>query len=171
MEIINIKNLVNDINGATFIGIDTVTFPKLSGGKKNPHKDLIKKITSGSSCEVFTNKNSNGYANMVNRRLEEEGKEPFQLKERVWGKRIPNTPVIEHNGKYYLELIFLKAGKTTYELNDKHIDKEDIIGLNDSKEGEQGGLDNKVIIRTVSLDSITGLRINGRNLKGKFVYD
>lgn len=166
----NIKDILDEINGATFLGIDTETFPKLTGGKKNIHKDKIKKIMKGASVEVFTNKNSNGYANMVNRRLEKEGKEPFELKERVWGQRIPNTPVIEHNGKYYLEMIFLNSGNISYEYEENPINKDDIIGLPVSKEGEQGGLEDKVSIRTISFDSIVGLRINGRNLKGKFVY-
>jgi hypothetical protein len=87
---------------------------------------------------------------------------------RAWGTRIPNTPVIEHekdgNVKYYLEVIFLKPGKTEYLLDGRKISVQDIQGLKETEvDGEsQGGLDNKVIIRTISVDNITEVRIDGR---------
>jgi hypothetical protein len=49
-------------------------------------------------------------------------------------------------------------------LDDVEIDKQDIEGLEEreaSAEG-QGGLDNKVVLRTFALDSIVALRVNSR---------
>lgn len=153
----------NNVNGASFIALDTETAVTLSGGKANPMQGRVTKLTLGSNVMIFTNKKSNAYDNMVKRRLESEGKDPesFQLSPRKWGTRRPNTPFVDHNDSVYLEVIFLRAGTTTYLLDGKPIAKEAIIGLKEkSEEAEQGGLDNKVIIRTYSVESIKCITIN-----------
>jgi len=161
----NIRTVINDnVNGATFISITTSTTPALTGGKKNPHKGFVKKVTTGSNVMVFQNKSSHGYANMVKRRLAAEGKNPdnFTLSDRTWGHRIPGTPFVEHKGEYYLEVIFLHAGETHYELDGREMDARFIIGLPPTPEGgKQGGLNDKVIIRTFKISSISALTING----------
>jgi hypothetical protein len=117
---------------------------------------------------VFTNQNSNGYENMVQRRLVAEGKDPasFELGARAWGTRVPNMPIVEHfkDGvtKYYLEVIFLKPGKSVYLLDGAPIAASDIEGLATAEAGEQGGLENKVHIRSFAADSITELRVDGK---------
>ena len=122
----------------------------------------VTKTMIGASVMVFQNKASNGYENMVNRRLEAEGKDPssFTVGPRPWGERVPNTPIVAHKGKEYLEVIFLKAGEVSYALDGKPIAKDEITGLKDSESGEQGGLNNKVIIRTFGLDSLIAVRLN-----------
>jgi len=104
----------------------------------------------------------------VARRLTAEGKDPasFVLGERAWGTRVPNMPIIEHfkDGAtaYYLEVIFLKPGVVDYFIDGAPIAKSDIVGMADKEEGEQGGLDNKVIIRSFKADSITEVRVDGK---------
>ena len=156
---------VSGLNGASFIGIDTVTNVKLKGGKKNDMQGRITKVVTMSSVMIFSNKNSNGYSNMVKRRLEQEGKdfESFEVKPRVWGQRIENTPLVLHKDEYYLEVIFLKSGKVEYKLDGQPIEKNNIVGLSEKREGTQGGLNNKVIIRTYKVSSITGIRINNKD--------
>lgn len=165
MNLETLQEALNSVHGASFLGIDTITVPKLKGGKKNPMKDKVQKVTVGANTMVFTNQNSNGYENMVKRRLEDEGIDPesFTLGERKWGTRIANTPIIEHNGNYYLETIFISPGKSHYELEGEVIEKDDVEGLEDKKVSEesQGGVEKKVIIRTFKLDSITAIRVNG----------
>jgi len=142
----------------------------LLGGKANPMQGRVTKVTQGANVMVFQNKTKNAYEAMVRRRLEQEGKNPdsFELGVRSWGSRIPNTPIIEHEKdgdvKYYLEVIFLKPGATEYFLDGRRIKKEDIQGLKDVEvdETSQGGLDKKVVIRTISVDNITEVRIDGR---------
>jgi hypothetical protein len=140
-----------------------VTEVKLTGGKANPFQGRVTKRMTGASVMVFQNKKSNAYENMVNRRLEAEGKDPasFQLGERAWGTRIPETPFIEHKGQKYLEVIFLKSGSTEL-LVDGQPYSDHIPGLPEEKTNadSQGGLDNKVIIRTFKLDSIKVIRVN-----------
>jgi hypothetical protein len=153
---------VSGINGASFIGLDTITTPKLSGGKGNSMQGRVQKCAVGNSVMVFQNKNSNAYEGMVRRRLEAEGKNPdsFSLSEKTWGTRIAGTPMVEHKGEYYLEVIFLKAGETSFLLDGRPIKKEFIEGLDTKEEGTQGGLDNKVIIRTFKAESISRITIN-----------
>lgn len=158
-----LQTLLNDsVHGATFIALNTETDVPLKGGKANPLQGRVRKTCIGSNVMVFQNARSNAYENMVKRRLEKEGKNPetFVLSPRKWGNRIPNTPFVEHNGKLYLEVIFMKAGESKYYVDGVETDKDRIPGLDDKQEGEQGGLDNKVIIRTYSVDSIRAITID-----------
>lgn len=161
-----LQALLANVSGATFISLDTETVPTLTGGKSNPHQGRVVKVSRGASVMVFQNKNSNAYENMVNRRLIAEGKDPasFTLGERAWGTRIAGTPFIEHKGETYLEVIFLKAPKeTVYFLDGKEVNASEIQGLkkDEPNADSQGGLDNKVIIRTFKCDSIKTIRVDG----------
>ena len=159
-----LSSIFANVNGASFVGIDTVTSPKLKGGKSNPHQGRVQKHMEGASVMVFQNKNSNAYDNMVKRRLEAEGKdaESFKLSPRAWGERVDGMPIVQHKGAEYLEVIFLNSGRVYYTLDGQPIDKADVQGLDtDKAEGHQGGLDNKVHIRTFKADSISQIRIDG----------
>lgn len=160
----NIKEIINDnVNGMTFIGLDTITVPKLTGGASNPIQGFVTKHMTGANVMVFQNKSVNGYDAMVKRRLESEGKNPetFRLSPRSWGQRVEGTPFIRHNGNDYLEVIFLSSGSIHYELEGEVIDPRDIEGLNLNKpEGQQGGLNDKVVIRTFKVESISRVTIN-----------
>jgi hypothetical protein len=120
---------------------------------------------------VFQNKSSSSYGDMVARRLLAEGKDPasFELQPRTWGERIPETPFISHtkDGEttFYLEVIVLNSGKSSYYLDNAPIAKSDVVGLKTATEGEQGGLENKVIVRSFKLSSITAVRIDGMEYK------
>ena len=169
----NLKTLLEAVNGATFISIDTSTEPRLKGGKKNAYKGITRKIMTGANVMVFQNKSINGYDAMVKRRLEKEGKDPasFSLSPRTWGTRLPNTPIVEHKGQYYLEVIFLNAGDVHYEVNGVVTDPATITGLDlDHTEAKQGGLNDKVIIRTFKIDSLTSITIN-KETYTDLVYD
>lgn len=172
----NIGNIFAGVNSASFVGLDTLTDVKLKGGMKNPQQGHVQKLVRGSSVMVFQNKKSNAYENMVQRRLQKEGKNPgnFQLSPRTWGERIPDSPFIRHEKdgvvKYYLEVIFLKAGSVEYLLDGQPIDKSQIEGLQEQgvNPDGQGGLDDKVIIRTYAIDSLTRIRIDGQEHVGPF---
>lgn len=164
----DVKRVLDKVNGATFAGLDTLTEVKLKGGKKNPFQGRVTKMTKGSTVMLFTNKKSNAYESMVKRRLEQEGKdaESFELKPRAWGNRVPETPFVEHKEKKYLECIFIKGGESVYMVDGVEVDKDQIEGLPENKPSEesQGGLDNKVIIRTYAIDSIEQMRVLGEKV-------
>lgn len=178
----NVNWIFANVNGNSFVGLDTETKVALRGGKKNPMLGRVNKKTTRSRVMVFQNRLSNAYDNMVKRRLEAEGKDPnsFVLSPRVWGERIPNTPFVRHINKdgqlkHYLEVIFLAAGKSEYLLDGKHIDKEMIEGLPEAEllvsDNVQGGLENQVIIRTYDVASLTGIRIDNDEFVGNFYYE
>lgn len=55
------------------------------------------------------------YGNAVNRQLKREGSnEVFQASIRKWGKRISNSPFVEHNGQLYLEMKVQNVYQTQY---------------------------------------------------------
>lgn len=156
------------LKGTTFMTMDTTTIvtcrKTMPEDRKmsNPHYNSVVKHGLGHRVMLFQNLHSSGYDNMVKRRLIAEGKDPssFELGPRKWGVRVTGTPFIKHNGKTYMEAIFLGAGRTHYTYRGESIDRRHIIGEQSGSEGEQGGLDNKVIIRTFSLDSIRRITIN-----------
>jgi len=160
-----------NLAGGTFVGLDSLTQVKLKGGKKNPRQGRVTKLMTDAQVMCFSNSNSNAYENMVRRRLVAEGKaaEDFVLGPRAWGERVPGTCFVEHQGKQYLEVIFMRAGKSTYFLNGVEISKHDIEGLDEPTVNPQaqGGLseENRVQIRTFALDSIVALRANGQEWK------
>ena len=157
----NIVDLMKKVNGATFISIDSSTEPRLTGGKKNPHIGRVRKVTEGASVMVFQNKTTNAYENMVNKRLGKEGKSTFTLSPRTWGTRVPNLPFVEHKGSHYMEVIFLSSGDTTYTLDGVPTPATDIIGLAPKPdEAAQGGLNDKVIIRTFKVANINKITID-----------
>lgn len=153
--------LLSTVNGNTILNITTETVLPLLGGKKNPMKDRVKKVTTGTNCMVFQNKKINGYEAMVQRRLDAEGKGKFELGPRKWGTRIPDLPVVEHEGRMYLEVIVLRPGQVHYELDGKVIEPSEINGFKDEYVGgEQGGLDNKVVIKCYAFDSLRTITID-----------
>lgn len=159
------------VSGASFVGIDTTTIPvltKFTGTRDNkvinPMHGRVRKHMVGASVMVFQNKNSNAYANMVERRLISEGKDPatFTLSPRAWGERVEGLPIVEHKGQEYLEVIFLKSGEVSYTLDGAPIAVGDIIGMKAASKGTQGGLDNKVFVRDFKAESIDTIRIDGK---------
>lgn len=164
---------VANISGNSFVGMDMVTTVKLKGGKANPQQGRVQKRITGASMQVFQNKGVNGYEEMVKRRLLAEGKsaDDFKLSERAWGNRVDDTPIIEHSkdgiAKYYLEGIFQSPGKVEYLLDGKPVAIEDIEGMDVPKVSTtgQGGLEDKVFIRTIDATNITELRVNNTSYK------
>lgn len=160
------SDALKDLKGGTFVGMDTLTTVKLKGGKKNPMQGRVTKQMLGAQVMCFSNTNTNAYEAMVKRRLESEGKaaSDFVLGERAWGTRMPGTAFVEHNGKHYLEAIFMRAGAVQYMLDGQPIAVSEIEGMDepDVNQNGQGGLENRVVIRTFTLENITALRCNGK---------
>ena len=155
---------VSGINGASFVGFDTFTEVSLKGGKANEMQGKIQKITLASNVIVFSNKNVNGYEEMLKRRLISEGKnvENFHVKPRKWGCRLENAPIVENKGCYYFEVIFLHCGEDFYLYNGNPIDKKDIIGLDlEKEERKQNFLNSDLIVfRDYKITSIKRITIN-----------
>lgn len=174
----NLASLLDTLAGAGFVSFDSETHVPLRGGRANPMQGRVTKRCIGHHVIVFTNRKSNGYANMVHRRLVQEGKDPanFVLSPRKWGMRTTGAPIVEHfkDGviKQYLEVIFLRSGTVEYLLDGEHIDKASVQGLVEPEVNpdSQGGLTNKVIVRTYAMSSLVMIRYDQLNVIGPFEY-
>ena len=148
----------------TIITLDTVTVPEMRK-TNNPYLDRVEKRTSELSVVIFQNiAQTNGYEAMVRRRLTREGKnaDDFVLGPRRWGTRIPNTPFVEHRGDRYLEVIALWPGTTNYHFIDsgRKVNMARLRPyLTRIPAPAQGGLDDKVIVRTFHTSSIASITI------------
>jgi hypothetical protein len=112
----------------------------------------------------------------------EDAEERFEVKARKWGHRVPNSPFIEHTkagetvAQYYLDTIFLRAGKVEFFLDGNPIDEKDIIGYEKPEQKQsdnvQGGLkvENQIIVRSIGLASILRIKTGGQDYKGDFYY-
>ena len=164
MDANTIKQVFETLEGGTFVGMDTETPVKLTGGKKNPQQGRVTKQMRGATVMCFSNANGSAYNAMVKRRLAAEGRDPesFELGARAWGERIAGTPFVTHKGKTYLEVIFMRSGEVQYMLDGEPVSAEQIEGLPERKEPTgQAGLENQVIIRTFDIDNIVALRAYG----------
>lgn len=112
----------------------------------------------------------------------EQAEEAFTVSARKWGERVPNSPFIKHvkagelHPNYYLDTIWLRAGIVEFFLDGQPIAEDAIEGYEkpEAKEGAnvQGGLkvENQVIVRSIGLDSILGIRTAGAHYAGQFFY-
>lgn len=174
MDYATAKQAFGNIPSTTFVGLDTEVVVKLAGGKSNPYQGRLTKRLTGANVSVYGNVHTSGYENKVKRNLAKEGKDPdsFTAQPLSWGKRIPGTAFIEHNGKYYVSVIFNHPGTVEYFLDGQPVDlKIPPLGAENwltipersVNPNSQGGLseDNKVIPRAYSIDSIIEARVNG----------
>lgn len=175
----NLRDLLETkLSGASFVTINTTTTPKLNktlvtddGRIENPYFDKVTK-QSKLNCQIFQNKVKNGYEEMVKRRMVKEGKDPetFELQPRKWGVRLPNLPIIEHKGEYYLEVIVHNTLSSEYIYNNKSVKSTEIKGWPSSGDPEksQGGIEDKVEIRSIKLSNIKEIHIGGEVLTDLF---
>ena len=155
----NLFDLINNITEDSCITIDTLTDVKLTGGKKNICQGRVTKYIT--NCTVIPNINT--YEKMIKQRLISENKDPsdFQLSSRSWGTRVDNTPFIKHKDQYYMEVIILNPGNTQILLDSIEVDKSTIEGYPSTREeGNQGNIDDNVIIRSFNVNSIKSITIN-----------
>lgn len=156
MNRFDLEELLKKINGCSFASLDCVTEP--SPG--------IRKETTGKRVILFTNKNTNGYQNMVRRRLLEAGKDPdsFALGDRRWGERLPNSPLVEHKGVLHLEVIELTPGATRCFIGTREVDCAN-LGLRKGRAPNQGlPSDQTVKVRDIKLENITRIALMGEVL-------
>jgi hypothetical protein len=166
-----LMNVLMNIKGSTPATITAVTDVKMNKGRgenTNPYLDrLFKKQVSN----VFINFS---YTNAVNKRLVKEGKEAtFEAKERAWGDRVMNpdtgkqTPLITHNGAFYLEAGFItkNSPKVEYQLDGEPVEDTALFEnwLPKTNTSSRQGLsdENEVVLRTFKLDSVREVKVNG----------
>jgi hypothetical protein len=154
-----VRDLLAGVDGCTFASIDAVTMPCKG----------VRRVVTGESVILFTNKGGSGYENMVKRRLEKSGKDPesFTVGDLPWGVRLKGTPFIAHKGKAYLQTILLSPGTVKYYMGTRELSPEAALGLIGNKEqGANQGLkpSNRVIVNTYMVENITAIHAMGKEL-------
>lgn len=149
-------SMLKEQKGATAVTICTQTLPPMRK-TDNPYRDAIK-ISRVNGIIGWI------YANAVNRqRLREDKDANFVVEPRKWGTRIQGTPLVEHKGKYYLELKVEKSLDHEYKLGDERISFDQIKEfLRPTPTMLKQKLDKEVILRDYDLANITSININGQ---------
>lgn len=146
---------------ATPATIVAITEPKMNK-KDNPFFGRVKKLQVSN---VFINFS---YEKSVNRARAKEDKETdFVAHARTWGKRITNTPLVEHNGSYYLECRFMNASKPTYLVDNIEADiaiLKSFLPSSYSNAATQG-LEKEVIIRDFKVENIKEIKVLGEHFQ------
>jgi hypothetical protein len=152
----SIIDLLINYNGHSFVGLTTLTDARAKK-TNNPYGKILKKTILLANIGFH-------YKNSLNNQAKREEKEiEFNIQPRRWGKRLPNTPLVEHKGKYYLEY---KAENVTsveyFTENGEQIEKEKIEEFLPQKRhsSTQKELDKKIILRDVAIENILSLRIS-----------
>lgn len=154
-----VRDLLSGVDGCTFASIDAVTMPCKG----------VRRVVTGESVILFTNKGGSGYENMVKRRLEKSGKDPesFTVGDLPWGVRLKNTPFIAHKGKAYLQTILLTPGTVKYYMGTRELSPEAALGIiGDKSRGEGQGLkpSDRVVCNTYMVENITAIHAMGKEL-------
>lgn len=154
-----VRDLLSGVDGCTFASIDAVTMPCRG----------VRRVVTGESVILFTNKGGSGYEGMVKRRLEKSGKDPesFTVGDLPWGVRLKNTPFIAHKGKAYLQTILLTPGTVKYYMGTRELSPEAALGIiGDKSRGEGQGLkpSDRVICNTYMVENITAIHAMGKEL-------
>lgn len=159
---------VKNTTPASLIAITEVKMNKsVMIADKKEANPFCGRVSKKQKSNVFINYN---YANVVNRRLIKEGKSPdFEAKPRVWGEKLPGTPLVFHKNEYYLDAGFLTNNdpKIDYILDGKITEKvafESFLPVvAPAKTAENQGLneEDEVIVRTISVRNIYELTVAG----------
>lgn len=152
---VNIQKLREIVSkaGAFPITIVADTEPKLKKGC--PYK--VRKRSKVNGMAGFI------YENAVNRQRIREGKEPdFESEPRKWGIRIVRTPLVEHNGNFYLELKVQNSDCVYLDENGNEISKEEIQPFLRENNFDKQQLDKPVILRDYKLENIKEVHMDGK---------
>lgn len=147
MDLASVRAIVSELGGRSgFALLDSETFPSRG----------VKKFTTGEKVILFDRPR---YEGMVRNRLIKEGKNPlnFTSGELAWGERVGDSPLITHNGKYYLQTVLSSPGQSFYYIGSVPVDPA-AMGLERLTKTNQG-LNDDVAVRTYNIENITKLEL------------
>jgi len=165
-----LRNRLMEERGATAITIVSTTEPKFRKSSDNPFLGVCHKRSLVNGLMNWR------YGNAVNNQRMREGQpvneagavEFFKPKPRQWGQRLIRqdgtiTPLVEHKGRYYLELKVQRSLGHEYQCPDGPKSDEEIHPwlIQRGPEGARQQVDNPVILRDYALDSINEIAMHG----------
>lgn len=150
-----------DNTGARIVTLTTRTDPRLRK-TGNPYAGNVVKVQALNGVLNYD------YQAAVNRQRGREDKAgDFQACARQWGERVAGTPVVMHNGKSYLSIKVERCLWRRFETIDTGdlIDPAQLDAFMPSKSASRQGVDREVCERTIALDSIISIRMNGQTYR------
>ena len=154
-----LKNLINDGGSATFARVEaTVSQKQLKRGNPLANSEITKDVV----LNVMLNAK---YSDMVNRRLEKEGKDADFKAVANWHEKVfdgVNGSIVTNKNKpgetYYLLAVVQSAKTEGYFVNGQLATAEQEATIKEFKPKRTGsehqGLDNEVIVRTIKVENI-----------------
>jgi len=161
---------VKALKGGTYVGLDIETDPKALKkdrftGEPNPYSTITKLGSLSGNL-------GSDYGRRVQKHLDASGiEEAVEVQPRAWGTLLPNRMLVEHKGKYYLQIIPDSATKPIYIADGRVVEHADLIDLLPLDRGETSstqaslGEDAKVIVRDIKIDSIKRIRWFGEEFE------
>lgn len=121
--------------------------------KNNPHPNVRKTVKVNAIANYK-------FSRALEKRLAQLGQNPVASKDihsRNWGVHVPNTPLIEYNDKYYLDIMIGKVLSTRYVDTDtnKEVTYDDIKDFLPNRESSI------VKVANISLENIESVKIMG----------
>ena len=130
------------------------TEPKLKAG--NPFPGL-RKITKIGAVLNFN------YAAAVNRQREREGiVADFVAEPRKWGQRVEGTPIVTHNGKFYVEAKVERSEIMGYIMPDlSMVDEHEVLNWLPNRHSGRQAVEKTIILRDFAVENIRSMRMKG----------
>ena len=162
----NILAVLNTIANGTFVGVHSLTEPKMrkTNNPFNGHK--VQKMT------IQTLQWGYNYANAVNNRIGDEKHETFVADPLKWGEWLIPNKVITHKGKLYARfykvdngtpanVTYLIDGVIATEEQEQVIKSFLVAPSSSARQAEVGLVEHQVKPRDFAFDNIIGLAVNG----------
>ena len=146
--------MLYSVRGATMVSFIASTEPRLKAG--NPFPGL-RKITKIGGVLNFN------YAASVNRQREREGMTPdFVAEPRKWGQRVEGTPIVTHNGKFYVEAKVERSEIMGYIMPDLSVvDENEVAKWLPNRHSGRQHVEKTIILRDFAVENLRSMRIKG----------
>ena len=147
-------SMLYSVRGATMVSFIASTEPKLKAG--NPFPGL-RKITKIGGVLNFN------YQKAVNRQREREGiVADFVAEPRKWGQRVEGTPIVTHNGKFYVEAKIERSEIMGYIMPDlSMVDEHEVLNWLPSRHSGRQHVEKTIILRDFAVENLRSMRLKG----------
>lgn len=147
-------SMLYSVRGATMVSFIASTEPKLKAG--NPFPGL-RKITKIGAVLNFN------YTAAVNRQREREGVvADFVAEPRKWGQRVEGTPIVTHNGKFYVEAKIERSEIMGYIMPDlSMVDEHEVLNWLPNRHSGRQAVEKAIVLRDFSVENIRSMRMKG----------
>lgn len=145
----------------TAVTITSETIPKMRK-TNNPYFGMVRKVSRVNGLIGWE------YENAVNNQREREGHgEVFFSEPRAWGMKIGGTPLVQHNGEFYLELKVQKVLFTEYQHIEGHaVAPENLKPFLPERSGESSRqeTEKEIVLRDYKVSSLRQITYRGQNI-------